>query len=83
MEDFIKCYFGIGLNNKEILCVLAQNHSRPIVISIRTLKGRCRRDSLCAGGTKGKWSDARVDLSGIGVGLISPPEKTKFATTMP
>ena len=40
MEDLIKCYFGIGLNNKEILGVLAQNHS--IVISIRTLKRRCR-----------------------------------------
>ena len=45
MEDLIKCYFEIGLSNKEILAVLAQNHS--IVISIRTLKRRCRELGLC------------------------------------
>ncbi|KAK0134343.1 hypothetical protein N1851_005019 [Merluccius polli] len=44
MDDLIQCYFRIGFNNKEILGVLAQNHN--IVISIRTLKRRCRKLGL-------------------------------------
>ena len=44
MEDLIKCYFEIGFNNKEVFAVLAQNHN--IVISVRTLKRRCRELGL-------------------------------------
>lgn len=38
--SLIKLYFRLGLNNKEILLVLAQSHR--IVVSIRTLKRHCR-----------------------------------------
>lgn len=43
LDDMVRIYFQLGLNNKEILCFLAENHH--IVISARTLKrltARCR-----------------------------------------
>lgn len=41
VDNLVKLYFGIGLSNKEILAVLAQNHG--VVISIRTLKRLCQK----------------------------------------
>lgn len=42
--EAIKLYFGLGFNNKDILKLLAHNHR--IIISIRTLKRRCRELGL-------------------------------------
>ena len=39
VDNLAKLYFRIGFNNKEILAVLAQNHS--VVISVMTLKRLC------------------------------------------
>ncbi|KAK0153303.1 hypothetical protein N1851_005037 [Merluccius polli] len=43
VDNLVKLYFRIGFNNKEILAILAQNHS--VVISVRTLKRLCGK--LC------------------------------------
>lgn len=44
VESLITLYFLLGLSNKEILVILAQNHH--ILISIRTLKRHCRKLGL-------------------------------------
>ena len=72
VDNLVKLHFRIGFNNKEILAVLAQNHS--VVISVRTLKRLCGKLRLFRRRT---WTD--MLLVDIGT-LISSRQKYIFSS---